>query len=318
TFLKNGDWLLIYRQNTREAFSSLRKARGSALVIFIFGSLGILTMVLVLSRVILGLLARWDAERQLMNQQVIEAGKLASVGELASGVAHEINNPVAIMIEEAGWVQDLMADDQPPPGEIHRALEQIKTQGNRCRDITRNLLRFARKTDGCHQEIQLAELIHEISDLAQRRARYNQVEISTELPPNLPPIIASPTEMQQVLLNLVNNAIDATAPDGGRLTLRAVSEKTEIRLEVSDTGQGIAPANLERIFDPFFTTKPVGRGTGLGLSICYGIVRGMGGDIQVESQMGQGTTFRLFLPKANARTDSGTCHRAPTTRRNNK
>ena len=132
--------------------------------------------------------------------------------------------------------------------------------------------------------------------LTSQKTRYANVHIETELSPDLPTIQASPSELQQVLLNLVNNAIDAIERPGGTVTVTTRSVGDEVVLEVQDTGKGIPEANLGRIFDPFFTTKPVGQGTGLGLPICYGIVEKMGGRITVESEIEKGTTFTVFMP----------------------
>ncbi|MBF0476816.1 MAG: GHKL domain-containing protein, partial [Deltaproteobacteria bacterium] len=232
--------------------------------------------------------------------QVIETGKLASLGELAAGIAHEINNPVAIMVEEAGWIQDMLEADEfkqsEDYAEMQRAVNQIRTQGGRCKEITHKLLSFARRTDPAVKEVQLNSMVNEMADFSEQRAKYSNVVFQLDLAPDLPPIAASPSEIQQVLLNFVNNAIDAMNEKGGVLTMTTRRENDFIVLNVSDTGQGIPQANLQRIFDPFFTTKPVGKGTGLGLSICYGIIEKMGGRISVNSAVGVGTTFHIHLP----------------------
>jgi len=306
SLLKNGEWLLVYRQNTSDAFSIVRSAINLTLVIFAFGGLGIITMAVVLSRRVVGLVARADMEKELMNQQVIETSKLASIGELASGVAHEINNPVAIMVEEAGWIQDLLEDEvfekSQNLDEFHRALGQIKTQGSRCKEITHKLLSFARKTESSNQQINIDQLMTELVDLTTQRTKYSNVKVSVQALDDLPEITASSTELQQIFLNLLNNAIDAAASSGGTVTITTRLEHNTIIVAVSDTGPGIPQSNLDRIFDPFFTTKPVGKGTGLGLSICYGIVKKMGGNIVVSSEVGSGTTFSVSLPLVQKQT----------------
>ena len=241
-----------------------------------------------------------NIEKAKMQVQVIEVGKLASMGELAAGVAHEVNNPVAIMMEEAGWIEDLLGEEESQKGEnldeIKRALKQIKAQGERCKQITHKLLSFARKTHSQLSDLQLNELIEEVVGLSQRTARYSNVRIETELDSNIPPITASPSEVQQVLLNLINNAIDAVGKDGGKIKVSTRMDNDNVVIDVSDTGCGIPESHIQRIFDPFFTTKPVGHGTGLGLSICYGIVDRMGGKIAVRSSVEKGTTFSVRLP----------------------
>ncbi len=299
-FLKDNDWILVFRQNVSDAFSDLRRAQMTAVMIFIMGGLVIITMSLLLSDRMVDRIAKADREKEMMNQQVIETGKLASVGELAAGIAHEINNPVAIMVEEAGWIQDLLEEEEFKEGEnlseFQRALKQIQTQGRRCKEITHKLLSFARKTDSRIQDIQVNELIGELVGLSAQSAKYNKVSIKTDFQENLPPIRMSHTEMQQVLLNLINNAIYAMEKEGGTIDISTRLEDDRLLIKLSDTGPGIPRAILGRIFDPFFTTKPVGKGTGLGLSICYGIIKKMGGEIDVQSVVDVGTTFRIRLP----------------------
>jgi two-component system NtrC family sensor kinase len=220
---------------------------------------------------------------------------------LAAGIAHEINNPVAIMVEEAGWVEDLLEDEHLSNAdneqEIKRALHEIAVQGKRSKDITHKLLSFARKTDSRVQEVDVSELIEEILGVSRQRAKFATVEVQTQIQPDLPLLQASPTEMQQVFLNLVNNALDAMEEvQGGQLTIKAFRRGEFVVIQVEDTGPGIPRHDLERVFEPFYTTKAVGKGTGLGLSICYGIVEKMGGHITVQSELGAGSTFSVKLP----------------------
>ena len=299
--LKQGDWFLCYQQETSDAFAELRRVQEFAVVVLIIVSLAAVFMGYVISRNFAQRLALAHHDRNVMAHQVIETGRLASIGELAAGIAHEINNPVAIMVQEAGWIEDLLGEEEPASEsnleEIGRAVGQIRVQGNRCKEITYKLLSFARKTDPTVREVDLNEVVDEVIGLTSQKTRYANVHIETELSPNLPTIQASPSELQQVLLNLVNNAIDAIERPGGIVTVATRPAGDEVVLEVRDTGKGIPEANLARIFDPFFTTKPVGQGTGLGLSICYGIVEKMGGRITVESEIEKGTTFTVFLPR---------------------
>jgi two-component system, NtrC family, sensor kinase len=306
TPLKSGEWILVYQQETADAFSDLYHTRNLAIAIFFVGGLAIMVKSYLLSKRMVYRIERSDQEKEMMNEQVIEAGKLASVGELAAGIAHEINNPVAVMVEEAGWIEDLLDEsdcqNQENTEELRRALTQIKTQGARCKDITHKLLSFARKTDPKVREVQLNDILDEIISLSEQRARYSNVKINKNLFAGLPTVFASPSELQQVFLNLINNAIDAIGPNGGNVEITTRVDDHHVVVDVGDTGQGIPKANLVRIFDPFFTTKPVGKGTGLGLSICYGIIKKLGGDITVNSSVGLGTTFHLHFPST---TDDG-------------
>ena len=298
--LKNGEWLLGYQQDANDAFSVIRKTRSIALSVFLLGVLGILAAAVFLSNRMTKRMREADAQQEMMNEQVIEAGKLASVGELAAGIAHEINNPVAIMVEEAGWIEDLLddgeIDDYSQIDEFRRSLKQIRTQGGRCKEITHKLLSFARKTDPTQAKTQINGLVEEVVALCVQRARFDNVEIVTDLMSDLPEVEIAASEVQQVLLNLINNSLDAMDSKGGTLRINTRIEDSNLVLDVADDGPGIPKANLQRIFDPFFTTKPVGKGTGLGLSICYGIIKKMGGEISVNSAMGVGTAFHVKIP----------------------
>ena len=298
--LKHGDWILIYQQKASDAFSDLRRTFRVTIAIMVLAGICIVLIAFVLSKRMVNRIAESDQEKEMITEQVVETGKLASVGELAAGIAHEINNPVAIMVEEAGWIEDLLEEEEFKDGEnlseFQRALQQIRTQGRRCKEITHKLLSFARKTDSRIQDVQLNDLVEELIALSAQRAKFANVDINVNLQENLPTLHVSQTELQQVFLNLINNALDAMEKTGGILNVSNGLEGDYIVVEVADDGPGIPEANIVRIFDPFFTTKPVGKGTGLGLSICYGIIKKMGGDIIVKSTMGVGTTFHVKIP----------------------
>lgn len=298
--IKKGDWILVYQQDARDAFSVVYGTRRLAITILLLGGIGIVIMAFVLSNRVVNRVARADREKEMMSEQVIEAGKLASLGELAAGIAHEINNPVAIMVEEAGWMEDLLGEGELQKSEnldeFKRSLKQIKTQGIRCKGITHKLLSFARRTDAEVHDVQLNDLITEVMGLSEQRAKYSNVKIQTRLAGDLPTVTVSPSEMQQVFLNLINNSLDAIDKEGGRIDITSRVDGNYVIVDVADTGHGIPKSYLPRIFDPFFTTKPVGKGTGLGLSIVYGIIEKMGGEISVNSAVGLGTTFHIRIP----------------------
>ena len=300
TFLKHGEWLLVYQQRASDAFSDFRRTLTVVIAIIILGGLFIISTAFIMSNKLVRILSKIDREKQMMNEQIVETGKLASVGELAAGIAHEINNPVAIMVEEAGWIGDLLEEEEFQEGEnldeFNRALKQINTQGKRCKEITHKLLSFARKTDSRTQDVQVNELMDELVAISAQRAKYSNVTIKTDFQEDLPSIKVSLTELQQVFLNLINNALDAMEKEGGEINITSQLEEDNIVIGIDDNGPGIAAANLSRIFDPFYTTKPVGKGTGLGLSICYGIIKKLGGGIEVRSTKGAGTKFRVRIP----------------------
>lgn len=298
-FLKNNDWLLIFQQETKDAFAQLKQTRHLSMVILFIGAMAIIAMAFFVSGRLMKRILSLDSEKESMNQQIVETGKLASIGELAAGIAHEINNPVAVMIEEAGWIQDLLAEGLDKGNnfdELKRALQQIETQGHRCKGITHKLLSFARKTDSRMETLQINDFVTEVLDLLAQTFRYANIRIEVSPQRDLPAIEASATEIQQVLMNIIQNAVHAMEKTGGSLFIGTRSDGDFIYISIKDTGPGIRPSDLGRIFDPFFTTKPVGKGTGLGLSICYGIIHKMGGRIDVNSQPGDGTTFTIVLP----------------------
>jgi two-component system NtrC family sensor kinase len=312
--LKEGDWLLVCQQSRSDAFADLEKALRWTILINVLGGLAILTMAFLLSGRIIKRIAKADQEKHTMDEQIVETGKLASIGELAAGIAHEINNPVAIMVEEAGWIGDLLEEEEFKESsnldEFKRALNQIRTQGKRCKDITYKLLSFARKTDPREQDVQLNELLEDLISLSAQRAKYGNITIKSDFQENLPAVMVSQSEMQQVFLNLINNSIDAMEKRGGEIVLRTRLEENHVVVDVADNGPGIARVNLGRIFDPFFTTKPVGKGTGLGLSICYGIIKKYGGAIDVRSVPEVETTFSVKIPLTKDRVEGSGVQRA--------
>jgi len=301
--LKDGDWLFIFQQHAREVFSELNKSIVISLVLILAGTGGIVSTAVILSSKMITRIRKVNAEKEALNAQMVEAGKMAAIGELAAGIAHEINNPVAIMVEEAGWVEDLLQEEalssEYNEQEIRSALREIAVQGQRSKDITHKLLSFARKTDSAEEEIDLGELLNEILGVSSRQAQYSSVAITAQVEKGLPRVKASPSELQQVFLNLIKNAVDAMEKEGGELFIHFWSDEDWITLEFRDTGPGIPQEDLKRIFEPFYTTKPVGKGTGIGLSICYGIISRMGGQIEAESEKGQGTLIRIRLPRSS-------------------
>jgi len=302
TALKDGAWILIFQQRVSDAFGQLHQSIFWAGAILCLGSLGIVSSGVMLSSRMNSRIQEINREKELLNAQVLESGKMAAIGELAASIAHEINNPVAIMLEEAGWIGDIMADEgwhsADNEAEIRRALSEIAIQGKRSRDITHKLLRFACKTDALEACVDIRILLKEILGIINHRAKSAGVLLRAHLAEDLPLVCVPPSEMQQVFLNLINNALDAMEKQGGSLAISAVRKEDQVVVSFSDTGTGIPEEDLQRIFEPFYTTKPPGRGTGLGLAICSGIMNTIGGAIKVSSQVGQGSTFRVFIPMA--------------------
>lgn len=234
------------------------------------------------------------SELKATQLQLLQAEKLSAIGEIISGVAHELNNPLSGVL---GFSQLLMGRHEATP--ISADLEKIHDSALRCQKIVRNLLAFARGHAPTRKYLGVNGIIEKTLDLKRYRLQVNDIEVRTELEPGLPRTMLDFHRIQQVLLNLINNAEHAMNGNGdrpGRLFIRTSSVSGAIRIEVTDNGTGMDSKTRERIFDPFFTTKEEGKGTGLGLSVSYGIVKEHGGRIQARSRKGEGTTFVIELP----------------------
>jgi two-component system NtrC family sensor kinase len=229
-----------------------------------------------------------DAQEQLVQKE-----KLASVGQLAAGVAHEINNPLGSVLLYADILRKETPDDNPQQAED---LAMIINEATRCKTIVNDLLNFSRQNEVLAQMTDLNGLLEEMAEDASIQDLFEKVQLVTDLDPGLPRVEADPLQLRQVFLNLMNNAAEAM-PDGGQLTLRTRKGPANgfVTIEIEDTGVGISEENMKRLFTPFFTTKPIGKGTGLGLAITYGIVKMHQGQIAVQSELGKGATFSITL-----------------------
>jgi two-component system NtrC family sensor kinase len=235
------------------------------------------------------------------HRAVARAEKLAAVGRLAAGVVHEINNPLATIAACAESLEKRIEEgafsDSPDAEDLREYLGLIRDEAFRCKSITNGLLDFSRLRSGQRVPIKINELIKTTARLVTHQQRGENINIEIETADDLPVVLGDGGQLQQAVVALATNAIDAM-PEGGTLTLRAAHSGSRILIEVRDTGIGIAPENMTKIFDPFFTTKDVGRGTGLGLAVCYGILSDHGGRLDVRSTPGAGTTFTITLPVA--------------------
>ena len=229
-----------------------------------------------------------------LEANLIQSEKLAAVGQLAAGVAHEINNPLSAVIANA----QLLRRDMPHGAEdVMESVELIETAGLRASQVVRNLLGFARKEQYDFLAIDLNDTILNALSLVKHEAATRSMDIETDLAEDMPMIHASKDHLQSVWINIILNALDSMQPGKGSLLIKSTYENEEFKVKISDNGVGIAPEKVSRIFEPFFTTKDPGRGTGLGLSICHRIVKQHGGIIQVDSLKGTGTKFTISLPR---------------------
>ncbi|MGH9967509.1 MAG: ATP-binding response regulator [Pyrinomonadaceae bacterium] len=236
------------------------------------------------------------------NRAVARAEKLAAIGRLAAGVVHEINNPLATISACAEALESRVQEGAFAQGGSPSALEDlreylslIRSEAFRCKSITNGLLDFSRARGSAHVLIDLADVIKSASRLLAHQQRDGKIEFRIQTAEDLPPLSGDAGQLQQAIIALATNAVDAM-PEGGTLTIEARLQNGAVLVEITDTGVGIAPENITKIFEPFFTTKEVGRGTGLGLAVCYGILTEHGGSLDVQSTPGVGTTFTITLP----------------------
>ncbi len=227
------------------------------------------------------------------------AEKLAAVGRLAAGVVHEINNPLATISACAESLESRVDEgafgDSEEINDLKEYLNLIRSEAFRCKGITTGLLDFSRVRTGNRHPIEIEEVLRSSANLLNHQKRGNNVNIKLDIEENLPTVEADAGQIQQAVIALATNAIDAM-PNGGTLTFSAFSDSRRLIIEVKDTGHGITAEDLPKIFEPFFTTKEVGKGTGLGLAVCYGIITDHDGRLNVRSNIGKGTTFSIFLP----------------------
>ncbi|MCE5336292.1 MAG: two-component sensor histidine kinase [Desulfobacteraceae bacterium] len=300
-WLSDPKWMLVARQDYDEAFRQVNHANRAMLLFLHISIVAILVVAIISIRHMIRVIRKRDEKERQLNMQLVQASKLASLGELAAGVAHEINNPLSIILAGNQVIRDCCEEptklDEDFKSMLLETLSQMDGQVLRCNTITHNLLRFARRSASVMDDVDINRCLEEVIALMEKRAKSSGISLERDFDASLSPFLSDPSQLQQVFVNLISNAIDAHEgkPYGTiRIATRATVPGVEI--SVSDTGMGIPEGNLERIFDPFFTTKPVGKGTGLGLSISYSIIQNLGGDIEVESTEGKGTKFTIRLP----------------------
>ena len=225
--------------------------------------------------------------------QLLQAENMASIGKLAAGVAHEINNPLGGILIYATLMMEDMDDSDPRKDDLKRIVQET----TRCKEIVKSLLEFAREIGPNREVVDINKAVLDSLFFLEKQAIFYNIEIKKELYPNLPKVLAHPGQLKQVFMNMMVNAADAMH-GSGTLTIRTgvTKDKKNVWIEFIDTGEGIPEENLNKIFDPFFTTKEIGRGTGLGLSTSYGIIQDHKGKIDVKSKIGEGSTFRIEIP----------------------
>lgn len=288
--------LMILNQDKEltESWASLRRD----LLLFLVISVAVILAVVVWgSRGMIHRIRESDLKRSAISHKMEFTNKMAAIGRLASGVAHEVNNPLAIINEKAGLAKDLLtySDQMPPKEKLLKLIDAVLYSVERCSVITHRLLGFAKHMDVKHEPIDVVALLKQVYGFLEKEASYRDLKVSFEARHGLPTLESDRGQLQQVFLNLLNNAFAAVA-DGGEIEVSVASvEEDSLIVTIRDNGMGIPEKDLEHIFEPFFTTKK-GTGTGLGLSITYGIVDKLGGTIDVWSKVGEGTAVTVILP----------------------
>jgi two-component system NtrC family sensor kinase len=298
TWIQDGRWMLAVEMDVAAMLAPVNQAMATAILIVLPAALLMVITAFLATTHLTRRIDLANAQRQEALGAFMRSAKLASIGELATGLAHEINNPLAIIVAEQTNLADLLAEsglEEERRKELLAAVDRSRRQVQRCAGITQKMLQFGRKEDSTRRPTDISPRLQEIVGLLQRQAAVRNIELLLKVEDDLPQVLIDPLELEQVLINLINNAFDAL-PNGGQVRIGARQQNGSIVVQVNDNGTGIAPADLERIFEPFFTTKPAGKGTGLGLSVCYGIVTSWGGKIEAASAEGRGTTLTISLP----------------------
>ena len=298
-WLRNAKWLLVISQDPAEKMLGLSQARNLEIGIVIAGALAIIFTVILTTRLMVKKLVEADRAVCEMNAQLVQSDKLAAMGKMAASVAHEVNNPLAVISEKTGWALDLLEEEEFQQSknleEFRRSLRKIEEHVERARKVVHNMLGFARRMEPHTEDVEINQVIDQTISLLENYARTSNIDIQTHLASDLPIIASDQAQLQQVFLNLVSNAIDAIG-NGGSIEVSTRQLDGNIYVNVKDDGPGMTPDMQKKIFEPFVTTKSGGKGTGLGLWVSLGIVEKMGGTITVESKVGKGSTFTVKLP----------------------
>ncbi len=297
-YILDTPFIVLVVKKTEELMKPLQTIRMELLWILVVSVVIILLVISGVATYMVNKIYLADQTRVKTLHQMEHTSRMASIGRLAAGVAHEINNPLAIINEKAGLITDLFhfKKEYVHDPKLLANIKSIIASVERCGKITKRLLSFARHIDVHVESIKFKDLAEEVIGFLQKEAEYRSISIKMNIPEDLPQFISDRGKLQQIFLNLVNNAFQAMN-DGGHLAISAHEENDKTLIfSVEDDGCGIPEADCKRVFDPFFTTKKKTGGTGLGLSITYGLIQELGGTMSVDSEVGKGTTFTLTIP----------------------
>jgi two-component system NtrC family sensor kinase len=300
-WLEQKEWLLVVEEDKRGELQPLFKTRTATWGVMGGGFAAIILGTLLITRMIVAQQENVSRQQAQMNEELIQSSKMAALGKLAAGVAHEVNNPLAVIREKAGWMRDLLEEEDVKASanfqEFVDAVDKIEQHVERAGKVVHRMLGFARRMEPVCNDIYINDVLKQTTAFLENEIRFRNIELIWELKPDLPTIQSDAAQIQQVILNLFNNAIDAIDRNGHiTVATRYDQEADMVGISIRDDGPGMDKEVQRRIFDPFFTTKKVGEGTGLGLSISYSIINKLGGSIRFESEAGKGTEFIILLP----------------------
>ena len=297
-YFSSPSFILALVKPRSEVLKSWYTLKSDIFFIFVASVLVIFLVVFKLTDILVKRIEESEVRQQMTYREVEHTNKLATIGRLAAGVAHEINNPLAIINEKSGLMEDFIVSmsDFPKKEKFLQLTESIRRSVDRCSAITHRLLGFARRMDVEIESLDLNEVVRDVFGFLEKEAFHRDIEVQLQLADNLPQIFSDHGQLQQVFLNILNNAF-AAVDDGGMVIIKSWErDKDTVAVSMQDNGVGMSEETKKHIFEPFFSRR-TGYGTGLGLSITYGIVDKLGGRIDVEAKEGEGATFTLFLPK---------------------
>ncbi|WP_449244327.1 sensor histidine kinase [Desulfobacca acetoxidans] len=295
------DWVLVINEDPKEPLAPLLRAKYIVAFLCLGGLLLIIGVAVYAIRKLVQRLMVSERHQAASDALLLQSSKMAALGKMAAGIAHEINNPLAVIAEKAGWLKDLLReqdfDRTSDLEEFQDTVDKIEYHVARAKKITHRLLDFARRHEPLRENVDVNRVLEESIGFLENEAHFRNIQIHRQLDPHLPLVVSDTGQLQQVFLNIFDNAIDAVGK-GGEITLtsRYLEKDGKVSITIADSGPGIPEEILKKIFDPFFTTKEVGKGTGLGLSITYSIIKKLGGEITVANKPGQGALFTIILP----------------------
>jgi two-component system NtrC family sensor kinase len=299
SWLKNNKWLLVISQEVSEEMGNLFATQYMEIFIILSGVIAIILTTVLTTRMTINHLVSSEARMNELNAHLMQSDKLAALGKMAAGVAHEINNPLAVILQKTGWMEDLLLEEEFQDStnleEFKISIRKIEEHVERARKVVHNMLGYARKMEPHLEDVDINNTIDQTIGLLENYARNNNIDIQTDLSSLLPIIASDQAQLQQVFLNLISNAIDAIGKDG-LIEISSRFSGTTVIVSIKDDGPGIPEDKQKRIFDPFFTTKEAGKGTGLGLWVSYSIIEKLNGKIGLKSEVGKGATFTVEIP----------------------